>query len=650
MTPACPALEEAVSVQRQAVAIAAPENIDRAGYLSNLSSFLHELGEHAADRGLLAEAVQVARDGVAVSANGPNEAACLYSLGNALLAFGSATGHRASVAEASQCMAKVAASLNAPPYLRLNAYQVMARIPDRDGSSPVDRLAAMEAAASLLPQFALRTLNRSDREYNIGRLSSIAAQAAAVACEAGQPGRAVELLEQTRGILVADTLDARSSDLTRLRARQPDLAGEFERLRDLLEALGQGDGTIFQSEDDASFRPDGNADAWWARIQERREAEAAWGRIIERIRATDEFTDFLARPDVRKLAVHASDGPIVFVYAGERRSDALILRNDANIPVRPVPLPALTEEAAGEQVERLLRAQAATGNGELPPEERIAAQGEILEILTWTWDTITGPVLEALGLAAGSADGESWPHIWWCPVGFLSFLPLHASALDRVVSSYITTLRGLVYSRSQRPGTGGTVIVAVPDAPDVQPLVAVEAEAESLARLIPGARVLTRPTRAEVLAALPDSRVVHLACHGYVNWDDPASSQLILYDHRTSPLTVADISRLQLLSGLAYLSACDTAVTSFSLANEAVHITGAFHLSGYQHVIGTLWQVNDPTARDVAVDFYNSLTSDGSTPPVTERAAGALQQATRRLRDRYPRTPTLWAAYIHTGS
>jgi CHAT domain-containing protein len=178
----------------------------------------------------------------------------------------------------------------------------------------------------------------------------------------------------------------------------------------------------------------------------------------------------------------------------------------------------------------------------------------------------------------------------------------------------------------------------------------VSAEAESLAALIPGARVLPRPEREAVLSALAESQVAHLACHGLVNWSDPAASGLILYDYLTSPLTVADISQLRLVSGLAYLSACDTTVTSLSLANEAVHITGAFYLAGYKHVVGTLWPIEDATAKQVALDFYRWLTRDGSVPPATDRSAEALHHAVRGARARHPGTPSRWAAYLHTGS
>ena len=142
---------------------------------------------------------------------------------------------------------------------------------------------------------------------------------------------------------------------------------------------------------------------------------------------------------------------------------------------------------------------------------------------------------------------------------------------------------------------------------------------------------------------------MHFACHGYANWADPGASILILPGDRAPPLTVADISAVNLTGSLAYLSACDTSVTSPNLADEAIHITGAFHLAGYAHVIGTLWPVDDTTARDLASDIYRQLTRDGSTPPDAGHAAHALHHATRRLRDQHPDKPALWAAHTHTG-
>ncbi|MFF4796405.1 hypothetical protein ACFY2M_43860, partial [Streptomyces sp. NPDC001276] len=58
--------------------------------------------------------------------------------------------------------------------------------------------------------------------------------------------------------------------------------------------------------------------------------------------------------------------------------------------------------------------------------------------------------------------------------------------------------------------------------------------------------------------------------------------------------------------------------------------------------------VNDHFAAEVAGDFYAHLTDNGKAPPQPDRSANALHHATRRLRARYPNTPSLWAAYTHT--
>jgi CHAT domain-containing protein len=87
-----------------------------------------------------------------------------------------------------------------------------------------------------------------------------------------------------------------------------------------------------------------------------------------------------------------------------------------------------------------------------------------------------------------------------------------------------------------------------------------------------------------------------------------------------------------------------------NLANEAVHLTGAFQLAGYQHVVGTLWPVGDQASARLVRDFYAALTVPGGRTVIdVRRAAVALNHATLRLRERYRDWPTFWAGHIHTG-
>jgi CHAT domain-containing protein len=122
---------------------------------------------------------------------------------------------------------------------------------------------------------------------------------------------------------------------------------------------------------------------------------------------------------------------------------------------------------------------------------------------------------------------------------------------------------------------------------------------------------------------------------------------LLLHDHADHPLTVRDISRLKTgRAELAYLSACDTARGPVKLADEAIHITGAFHMAGYKHVIGTLWNVADDIAADVARSVYQGLTA---SQPDAGQTALALHQAVRRIREDYLDRAVFWAAHVHVG-
>ena len=101
---------------------------------------------------------------------------------------------------------------------------------------------------------------------------------------------------------------------------------------------------------------------------------------------------------------------------------------------------------------------------------------------------------------------------------------------------------------------------------------------------------------------------------------------------------------------LAYLSACSTARTGdTSLLDEAIHLATAFQLAGFPHVIGTLWEINDEIAVEIAEAFYAALADPGGTLD-PDRAARALHHAARAQRDLQPAAPYLWGSHIHAGA
>ena len=102
-----------------------------------------------------------------------------------------------------------------------------------------------------------------------------------------------------------------------------------------------------------------------------------------------------------------------------------------------------------------------------------------------------------------------------------------------------------------------------------------------------------------VLNIMSGSDIVHFACHGCTDPENPSNSHLLLQKRGPSgpvidKLTVSDISNKNTLgrTWIAYLSACSTAeVEATNLADECLHIASAFQVAGFAHVIGSLVQL-----------------------------------------------------------
>ncbi|MEY9860038.1 hypothetical protein ABH935_005674 [Catenulispora sp. GAS73] len=684
-------LSQAVAVGRQAVAASHREDPGRVGRISNLALGLRNLFEATGDERVLHEAADMLRAETAdLSPSHQSYPWCMNSLVTVLRALFDVTRNVQVLVEAIDAGQRAAQAISADqgmystvlanlgeahlclyqqtgnPESRNEAYEsfrsagvcesgdLSARIASlrqaavlaSDGAAHAEAFALVEIAVELLPRLTSENLRRSDREYLLGKLGSLAGIVAAVSVDAGRPQRAVELLEQCRGVLVTGTLSARGTDTARLQQEAPDLAHAFTELRHQLDIVQGLPGALDGGED-------------------RKRLQAAWSEIVSRIRLVDGFQDFMAPPVVERLARLAVEGPIVLVYASLLRCDALILNTDTADPVTVVPLTGFTESDLLHQVARLTLARQQSSDPRADPQDRIDAQSEILDALAWTWDVICGPVLTALGHTT-QHDASEATRVWWCPVGAVTFLPLHAAGhhrkpdntsvecrtvLDRVVSSYTTTLLGLEHARrlDRDEPNPATLVVSAPDVPDAPPLPGAQHEADMVATYLPNVEMLVDPTCQQVLDGLPRSRIVHFACHALPDGAEPAQSRILLRDHLSEPLTVAKLGSLRLPSGLAFLSACQTAVTVTTLADESVHATGALYLAGYNQVVGTLWPVEDMSAFCFSESFYAWLVSDGSGPSHTSRGFSALHHATLRMRDRFLQAPSIWAAYTHTG-
>ena len=72
--------------------------------------------------------------------------------------------------------------------------------------------------------------------------------------------------------------------------------------------------------------------------------------------------------------------------------------------------------------------------------------------------------------------------------------------------------------------------------------------------------------------------------------------------------------------GLAFLSACQTAMGDEGLSDEAIHIAAGILFAGYGGVVGTMWSISDKLAPVVARDVYEQLFRDGKRLDYREAA------------------------------
>ncbi|MEV2223855.1 CHAT domain-containing protein [Nocardia vinacea] len=671
-TTATTDLEAAIGLFRQAVAVTPTDHPDMAAMLANLGRAVRARFEHTKIPADLDEAIVTLRRAANMTpADHPDHAHRLNALGVVLMMRFWQTNAATDREEAKAAFLDAERLEVAPPPARILAARAAA---DLVAATQPDRAAELiEHAIRLLPEVAPRQLERSDQQFAIGEWGGFAADAAALTLrnpavpEDNRADLALRLLEAGRAVLLSQTVQVRA-DITDLMDQHSDLAGEFVRLRDHLNR-SNGTGPLGESDN-----PDSD------RHQLAREFE----HILTRIRTKPEFETFALPPSTEQLVAQAVHGPVIVFSISDYRSDALMLTADG---ISSQPLSALSPQTVRDKARSFRDALHTADNGATGPE-RQAAQRQLSGILEWLWDNATGPVLDALGYHQPITPGQPGPRVWWAPGGLLGQLPIHAAGyhtrsprseaatvMDRVVPSYTPTVAALGYARQRPPTTDPAtppraLIVAMPTTPGVEGrLHHVIDEAHLVATHLPGATLLTEPDDADndigapttlraptteaVLDLLSDCAFVHFACHGTSDPADPSHSHLLLHDHATTPLTVAALAPIQLDHvQLAYLSACDTASTADArLVDESIHLASAFQLAGYPHVIGTMWTIDDGVASRIADAFYKTLRTATDAPAVdVSRAPYALHHAIRTARDTLPATPSLWAAYLHTGA
>ncbi|GHJ36354.1 CHAT domain-containing protein [Streptomyces sp. TS71-3] len=665
---------EMLRVSKRMIDTARPGSADHGIFLRNRAVALTTAAQVGRDTTLLDQAVTSARQ--AVEATQPGDARrteWLWSLGLILQQRHQATGDDGDQAAALACWREAARDPYGDPDMvtrcALHAGRLAAQRGDIDGA-----LADYGLAVRNLPTAAWHGMRTEVRSDTLRRWSGLASEAAGAAIAAGQPATAVEMLEQSRSVLWTQALHLRS-DLGDLARSHPALAERLTALRTRLDAFSPVSRPEASSPLGEPHRLAAQADGIQGPVfpaeaaERRRELAREWDETVERVRRIEGFEHFLGPTPYAELKHAAADGPVVIVNASVHGCHALIVRDEEPEP-EVVELPGVSTGSVSGKAKDLLSALRVQTGSSASFLARERARHVNHDVLGWLWDDIVGPILARLeheGRQLRVQPDGAPPRLWWCPVGLLGLLPLHAAGhhprhgsatgsdgmwtADLVVSSYTPTLAALSRGRTRRsePTMRRHLAIALQETPGLPALPAVADELAGLRRhAVHTTEVVSlagsAATRRAVLDELPRCDRVHFACHAAQDFADPAASAFSLHD---GPLSIADIASVELGDAeLAFLSACQTATGVPDLADEAIHLAAAVQLTGFRHIVATSWSVGDTSAAVLSDHFYRESASSGSgVEPAT-----ALHRAVRALRDSDPTEPVKWASYVHFGS
>lgn len=664
-------INRAVSLAEQAVRATSPERLDYLINRSNLARILF-LKATTMPSGSSLEDLNHAMEMVkSVVADTPiddaRRATRLNNLGGMLVTKYEMTTSTEDLDEAVDALSKCSDCSNAAPSLRISAARRAADLLiSQSKLAEADIL--LKSAVNLLRKVSPRSLKQKDQQHMIRKFSGLTTLATSIALEVGtEAAAALEMLEEGRGIILGLLFEFRA-DTADLASKHPELAAEFVRLRDQLDSPSSNTGSelmVFETSVELTGR----------------EAVAKeFDDVVDTIRGLEGFQDFLLPPPAAELQSAASAGPIVVINVSRQRSDAFIIQSDQ---IDLLPLPDLRLQAIQEWAILL--------------KSRRISQSEMFQLLEWLWDVLAHHVLDRLASGKTSQPTEK-PRVWWIPTGPLCSLPIHAagkygdgsksneSLLERVVSSYSPSVKALMFTQRNKlhwnrtEGLERPVLVAMGTTQECESLPFAEVEVEavrdvlakSMTKVIPD--ILKEPKKSEVLIRLKSATLLHFAGHGDSDPTDPLNSALLVQDWKTDRLTVKDLIALKLYQNpllLAYLSACSTGRSEADdLLDEGLHLMSACQLVGFQHVIGSLWEVSDEgcvdVARNVVNTMVNSAVRDGSISLGLQEGVRCLRDQTRlgaggfreahlvtaggsRRRRLGTGDPRVWAAYIHIG-
>jgi CHAT domain-containing protein len=140
-------------------------------------------------------------------------------------------------------------------------------------------------------------------------------------------------------------------------------------------------------------------------------------------------------------------------------------------------------------------------------------------------------------------------------------------------------------------------------------------------------------------------QVVHFACHGIIDDENPIRSALLLSrktEIEDGYLQVREIYDLSIRTNLVVLSACRSASGLVENFEGVMGLPRVFFYSGAQSVLSTLWRIEDKPTSLFMSEFFKILSLGVSK-------ARALRIAKKKMLLTKYKNPYYWAGFILSG-
>ncbi|KAJ7479252.1 CHAT domain-containing protein [Mycena latifolia] len=613
----------------------------------------------------------------------------LANMANTLVQKYIHSSNASAMDEAVIALRQASTYATAPIYFRYETSARWAHAADAMGHK--SEIEAYSNTIELLPQLATLALDIQARQRALISHSdpALAADAAACALRLQRNDKAVEFLEAGRSIFWAQAMQLQP-DLHDLESAHPEIAQQLYETSKKLELGSHRDVSALrmvphhQTEHESLEKEN----------KHYRELNAMWAKILDHVRQQPGFERFLLPKLMDKLKNTAINGPIVILNAGKMMSSctALIVHKSGDVQSLSldkmatgdaqllVHLLSAVVRGSETQIMQILAKGSRTSStdcsilqdrllGKMEDAEHFHPDKVFSELLAGLWDHVVQPVFDALKLQ----KTDKPKRLWWCPTGPFAFLPIHAAGhygadtdcvSEYVISSYTPTLASLLDPPTEAASPFKMTALIQPTTPGHSSLPATMTELLRIRDKVPETWLTrlgdTSSTKVDIaLHHIRDSSLVHFACHGAQDFENPLDSGLLLNDGR---LKVSDLMRggehsqlKKKTMRLAFLSACETAKGDEKLPDEAMHLAATLLFAGFRGVVATMWTMMDADGPRIAETFYDHLFkgSDAKAdPPVLPdltKAAEALHIAVAKLRADPNVSFSRWVPFVHYG-